>query len=86
MIVCDAKTLNVEARVVNVNGVELKPLVDIQETGAVQGRTGTLEQAGASGRARLAQVGGSWQRCAVACLGGLPARATTAPAPTVAQP
>ncbi len=45
-VVCDATTLGVEARVVNTRGVELKPLLNINETGAVQGRTATLDAGG----------------------------------------
>lgn len=36
--VCDATTLGVEARVLDVKGIELKPLPALKETGALQGR------------------------------------------------
>ena len=45
-VVCDANTLGAEVRVANANGVELKPLADIKETGAIQGRTATLDADG----------------------------------------
>jgi hypothetical protein len=46
--VCDAKTLGVEARVLDMSGIELKPLADLQETGALQGRTATVSADGAT--------------------------------------
>jgi len=44
--VCDATTLGVEARVLDVKGIELKPLPDLKQTGALQGRTATVSADG----------------------------------------
>jgi hypothetical protein len=45
-VTCDASTKGVEARVLDVTGIELKPLMDIKETGAVQGRTASVSADG----------------------------------------
>jgi hypothetical protein len=46
--VCDATTLGVEARVLNMTGVELKPLAALVDTGAMQGRTATVSADGST--------------------------------------
>jgi hypothetical protein len=46
--VCDATTLGVEARVLDMKGVELKPLAYLYDTGAMQGRTATVSADGST--------------------------------------